>query len=141
MTGDVVHESLDPIADILRTGLPITSVKVIDDAFIRRFNDIVKFTIPNEDERKEIWEKSFPKNADYSDIPDKVKKYELAQQVREDIRNFQKEKNLSRMVMIWCASTEVYHNKSAVHETIEAFEQGLKDNHDEIIIAVENIGK
>ncbi len=49
----------------------------IDDAFIRRFNDIVKFSIPNEEERKEIWEKSFPKNADYGDIPDKVKKYEL----------------------------------------------------------------
>ena len=49
----------------------------IDDAFIRRFNDIVKFTIPNEEERKEIWEKSFPKNSDYGDIPDKVKKYEL----------------------------------------------------------------
>ena len=49
----------------------------IDDAFIRRFNDIVKFTIPNEEERKEIWEKSFPKNADYDDIPNQVKKYEL----------------------------------------------------------------
>jgi SpoVK/Ycf46/Vps4 family AAA+-type ATPase len=49
----------------------------IDDAFIRRFNDIVKFTIPNEDERKEIWEKSFPERADYSDIPNQVKKYEL----------------------------------------------------------------
>ena len=50
----------------------------IDDAFIRRFNDIVKFTIPNEDERKEIWEKSFPENADIDDIPNKVKKYELS---------------------------------------------------------------
>jgi len=49
----------------------------IDDAFIRRFNDIVKFTIPTDDERKEIWEKSFPENADYDDIPDQVKKYEL----------------------------------------------------------------
>jgi hypothetical protein len=49
----------------------------IDDAFIRRFNDIVKFTIPNEEERKEIWEKSFPKNADYDDLPNQVKKYEL----------------------------------------------------------------
>ena len=49
----------------------------IDEAFIRRFNDIVKFTIPNEDERKEIWEKSFPDNADYDDIPNQVKKYEL----------------------------------------------------------------
>jgi SpoVK/Ycf46/Vps4 family AAA+-type ATPase len=49
----------------------------IDEAFIRRFNDIVKFSIPNEDERKEIWEKSFPQNSDYGGIPDKVKKYEL----------------------------------------------------------------
>jgi SpoVK/Ycf46/Vps4 family AAA+-type ATPase len=49
----------------------------IDDAFIRRFNDIVKFQIPNEEERKEIWEKSFPPNSDYDDIPNKVKKYEL----------------------------------------------------------------
>lgn len=49
----------------------------IDDAFIRRFNDIVKFTIPNEEERKEIWEKSFPENADFDDIPNEVKKYKL----------------------------------------------------------------
>jgi SpoVK/Ycf46/Vps4 family AAA+-type ATPase len=50
----------------------------IDDAFIRRFNDIVKFSIPNEEERKEIWEKSFPENADYGEIPDLVKKYEIS---------------------------------------------------------------
>lgn len=49
----------------------------IDDAFIRRFNDIVKFTIPDVEERKEIWEKSFPENGDYDTIPEKVKKYEL----------------------------------------------------------------
>jgi hypothetical protein len=49
----------------------------IDDAFIRRFNDIGKFTIPKEEERKEIWEKSFPQRADYDEIPNQVKKYEL----------------------------------------------------------------
>jgi SpoVK/Ycf46/Vps4 family AAA+-type ATPase len=49
----------------------------IDDAFIRRFNDIVKFTIPKEEERKEIWEKSFPENADFHGIPNQVKKYEI----------------------------------------------------------------
>ena len=61
-------------------GLVILSTNMknnIDDAFIRRFNDIVKFTIPNEDERKEIWEKSFPQNADFDNIPEQVKKYEL----------------------------------------------------------------
>lgn len=61
-------------------GLVILSTNMknnIDDAFIRRFNDIVKFTIPNEDERKEIWQKSFPEEADFDDIPEQVKKYEL----------------------------------------------------------------
>lgn len=61
-------------------GLIILSTNMknnIDDAFIRRFNDIVKFTIPNEDERKEIWEKSFPQEADFDNIPEHVKKYEL----------------------------------------------------------------
>lgn len=61
-------------------GLVILSTNMknnIDDAFIRRFNDIVKFTIPNEDERKEIWEKSFPAESDFKDISEKVKKYEL----------------------------------------------------------------
>jgi hypothetical protein len=50
----------------------------IDDAFIRRFNDIVRFAIPGEDERKEIWIKSFPKNADYGDIPEKVKRFDIS---------------------------------------------------------------
>ncbi len=61
-------------------GLIILSTNMknnIDDAFIRRFNDIVKFTIPDENERKEIWEKSFPENGDIGDIPEQVKKYEL----------------------------------------------------------------
>jgi hypothetical protein len=49
----------------------------IDQSFIRRFDDIVKFSIPSEEERKEIWEKSFPKDADYDNIPDQIKKYEL----------------------------------------------------------------
>jgi len=50
----------------------------IDDAFIRRFNDIVKFSIPNEEERKEIWEKSFPENSEYGEIPNQVKRYEIS---------------------------------------------------------------
>ena len=49
----------------------------LDDAFLRRFNDIVEFTIPDEEERKQIWQKSFPINADYNGFPDKLKQYEL----------------------------------------------------------------
>ena len=50
----------------------------IDQAFIRRFDDIVKFTFPDQSERKEIWKRSFPEESDIDDIPEKVKKYELS---------------------------------------------------------------
>jgi hypothetical protein len=50
----------------------------IDEAFLRRFNDLVKFTLPNEDERREIWEKSFPGRADYGDIANQVKRHEIS---------------------------------------------------------------
>ncbi|MDP7365458.1 MAG: inositol-3-phosphate synthase, partial [Candidatus Latescibacteria bacterium] len=37
-----------------------------------------------------------------------------------------------RLVMIWCGSTEIFLTPTPVHETIEIFEQGLKDNDDGI---------
>ena len=55
-------------------------------------------------------------------------KMDLADMLRTDICNFKKEHNLSRMVMIWCASTEVYIETGSVHESLESFEQGLKEN-------------
>ena len=54
--------------------------------------------------------------------------WDLAQQLKDDIARFKEEKGLERVVMIWCGSTEVYIEKQPVHETIEAFEAGLKAN-------------
>src|SRR5262249_41618492 len=31
--------------------------------------------------------------------------------------------------MLWCASTEVYREPDAVHASLDAFEQGLRDSH------------
>ncbi len=53
----------------------------IDDAFIRRFNAIVRFGMPSEDDRAQIWKKSFPQHIGFSDdmdVPELVKKYELS---------------------------------------------------------------
>ena len=65
----------------------------IDDAFIRRFNSILKFPFPDQDQRALIWKKSLPTGAIFRkkvitdrssaiiaepvDIPEAVKKYEL----------------------------------------------------------------
>jgi myo-inositol-1-phosphate synthase len=55
-------------------------------------------------------------------------KRELTQQLMEDIKNFQKERGVSRTVMIWCASTEVFAEKTDVHRSLKAFEKGLDEN-------------
>ena len=62
-------------------------------------------------------------------------KMDLANQVREDIRNFRK--TVDRVVMIWCGSTEIFLEPTAVHQSIEAFEKGLES--DDIGIAPSQI--
>jgi len=53
-------------------------------------------------------------------------KCDLAQQLRSDIQEFKSK--VERVVMIWCGSTEIFLEPSAVHQTIEDFEKGLVDN-------------
>src|SRR5437773_7805195 len=55
-------------------------------------------------------------------------KMELAEQVMEDIEQFRKTNNLSRLVMVWCGSTEVYMKTGPQHATLPAFEKALRDN-------------
>jgi myo-inositol-1-phosphate synthase len=59
-------------------------------------------------------------------------KRDLADQVRADIQRFKKDNGLSRLVMVWAGSTEVFLTESPVHATIEAFEKGLEDSDDNI---------
>jgi myo-inositol-1-phosphate synthase len=53
---------------------------------------------------------------------------DLAEQVMRDIEDFQRQHGAARAVMVWCGSTEVYSEVGPTHETLEAFERGLKAN-------------
>jgi myo-inositol-1-phosphate synthase len=55
-------------------------------------------------------------------------KMDKAQAVMEDIRQFQKATGASRMIMIWCGSTEVHHKPTEVHQSLRNFERGLQQN-------------
>jgi myo-inositol-1-phosphate synthase len=59
-------------------------------------------------------------------------KADLADQVVADIKNFKKQNNCERLVMVWCGSTEVYRSPGPVHATLEAFEKGLAASDPEI---------
>jgi len=56
-------------------------------------------------------------------------KLELAEQLRQDIRNFKSQHGLDRMVMVWCASTEVYMEPNSVHATLDSFEKAMRENN------------
>jgi myo-inositol-1-phosphate synthase len=59
-------------------------------------------------------------------------KWDLAQQVIADIRDFQKRTGARRLVMLWCGSTEVLPGPSPVHKSLAAFEEGLRQSSREI---------
>jgi len=60
-------------------------------------------------------------------------KRDLAEQVQADIDGFRKERGLSRLVMVWCGSTEVYREAGEVHSTLARFERGLEQSDPEIL--------
>jgi myo-inositol-1-phosphate synthase len=79
-----------------------------------------------------VFDKSYVRRLEGSHIKKGANKMDLAEQLQADIKTFQKENNLSRTVMIWCASTEVFLKPGVVHQTIQSFEQGLKNNDPDI---------
>jgi len=74
------------------------------------------------------FDKSYVKKLDGTHVKKAANKMELAEQIQDDIRNFQKKNALSRTVMVWCGSTEIFLKPEAVHQTIESFEQGMRKN-------------
>ena len=59
-------------------------------------------------------------------------KMDKAQALIADIENFRRANGCSRLIMIWCGSTEVFHRPSDVHQTLAAFEEGLRRDDPEI---------
>ena len=77
---------------------------------------------------KAVFDRQYVKRLDGPNVKKGKNKRDLAEQLREDIRAFKKAHNLSRLVMIWCGSTEIFLTESPAHQTLEAFEKGLEEN-------------
>jgi myo-inositol-1-phosphate synthase len=56
-------------------------------------------------------------------------KYDIALQIKKDIADFKKKHGCSRLVMLWCGSTEAFLKPHDVHSTVEGFEEAMKTNH------------
>jgi myo-inositol-1-phosphate synthase len=78
---------------------------------------------------KAVFDQSYVKKLRGDHVKNADTKYDYAQMLIEDIQKFKAENNCDRIVMIWCASTEVFMKLDPVHETLESFEKAMKENH------------
>jgi len=76
---------------------------------------------------KAAFDRNYAKNLVGTHVKEGTR-YELAQAVMEDIKNFQEENNCDRIVLVWCGSTETYYEASDIHSSLEKFEQALLDD-------------
>jgi myo-inositol-1-phosphate synthase len=75
-----------------------------------------------------VFEQNYVKRLHGENVKTGKNKMELAEQLIEDIARFKADNNCSRLVMVWAASTEIFLEASAVHDSIESFERGLYDS-------------
>jgi myo-inositol-1-phosphate synthase len=94
------HEHLEPIKDFLQGIKPLPAA--FDQYYVKRLQG--------------------------TNVKRGKTKRELAEQLREDIRSFRTTAGVSRVVMVWCASTEVFITPGPAHQSLAAFEKAMEQN-------------
>ena len=77
---------------------------------------------------KAVFDRSYVSNLDGQHVKQAATKFDLAKALMDDIENFRDANDCARVVIVWCGSTEKYIEAGEVHETIESFEDGLRNN-------------
>lgn len=77
---------------------------------------------------KAVFDHDYVRRLDGPHVKQGGSKMDKARMLMDDIEQFRKSTGASRLVMIWCGSTEVHHEPTEVHQTIENFERGLEKN-------------
>ena len=81
---------------------------------------------------KGVFNPRYVKRLHGTHVKEGASQWDLAQQLIEEIGAWQREQGVSRSVMVWCGSTEIHLIPSAVHESLESFEEGLKRSDEAI---------
>jgi myo-inositol-1-phosphate synthase len=123
---DIVFGAWDPIPD---DGFQSAKVAgVLNNEDLRGLEDFLRSVEP----MPAVFDKRYVKKLDGDNVKHAATKMELAEALREDIRRFREAHGCDRMVMIWCASTEVHMPPDEAHLDLEAFEEALRSSDDAI---------
>jgi myo-inositol-1-phosphate synthase len=94
------HEHIEPIAGFLKTIEPMPAV--FDNYYVKRLQG--------------------------ENVKSAGSKMEAAEAIRQDIRNFKQKNGCDRLVMVWCASTEIFLEPGEAHANLENFEAAMESN-------------
>lgn len=75
-----------------------------------------------------VFEQNYVKRLHGDNVKTGKNKMELAEQLIDDIAKFKSDNGCARLVMVWCASTEIYVEESEVHASLDVFEKAMYDN-------------
>ena len=81
---------------------------------------------------KAAFERKYARNLTGDNYHESASKREMLNSIRADINRFRDEKKVDRLVMIWCASTEIFIEPGPQHADIASFEKAI-DANDEVI--------
>jgi myo-inositol-1-phosphate synthase len=99
------------------------NAKVLDANLLTQIKPELEKIVP----MKAAFDINYAKNLTATHVKEGTR-YELAQQVMQDIENFKVKNGCDRIVVLWCGSTEIYYEASEIHQTLANFEQALIDD-------------
>jgi myo-inositol-1-phosphate synthase len=105
-----------------------TNAGVLDRYLLEQIKPFLQKITP----RKAVFDHNYVKKIDGPNVKKGKNKMDLAEQVREDIRQFKKSSGASRLITIWCGSTESFIQPTAVHQSVKALEKAFAQNDENI---------
>src|SRR5438552_15663610 len=108
---DLVFTGWDPFEDDMYTAARKAGV------LERELLDQVKPFLSSIKPRPAVFDRNYVKKLDGRHVKKGKNKMDLAEQLRADIQEFKKSSGASRLITIWCGSTEIFLKPTAAHQS------------------------
>ena len=123
---DIVFGAWDPIPDDALTAA--RKAGVLDERDLAPVAEFLQGITP----MPAVFDNHYVTRINGANVKKGKNKRELGEALRKDIRDFKAKHALDRLVVVWCASTEIYLKPGPQHATIAAFEKAMESNDDQI---------
>jgi myo-inositol-1-phosphate synthase len=119
---DLVFTGWDIFEDDMYTAA--TKAGVLERDLLDKVKPLLRSIKP----QKAVFDHNYVKKIDGPNVKKGKNKMDLAEQVRADMRAFKKSSGATRLITIWCGSTESFIEPSAAHQSLKGFEKALLKN-------------